>query len=577
MPAWERNLARLRTAARVVDSRWGAPARAGGRTAARTALRRWRGSLRLRVVTITMLCSAMVAAGFGLVVYQSITTGLVEAKRTSALNQMEAGRTRAQQQLSALSAPNDPDLKENLLNLISVLSNATGRPGSYEVVLDSSDQEIAIDPVSRNDAAPRYIPGELRRLVAGSKVNGYQFTRADPDGLGMRPYLAVGTPVELDWGSFELYYLFPLDEEVAAAALVRNTVLITGVALVMLLALIGWLVTNLVVSPVRMAARTAQRLSAGLLHERMTVRGQDELATLAASFNQMAGNLQQQIVQLEELSRLQRRFTSDVSHELRTPLTTVRMAADMLHTAREEFEPHVARSTELLQDELDRFENLLTDLLEISRFDAGFAHLESEAVDVVSVARRAVESLRSVARRQSVRVLLRAPADPVIAEVDPRRVERILRNLVGNAIEYSEGQPVTVTVAADASAVAIAVRDRGIGLRPGEEKLVFNRFWRADPSRARQTGGTGLGLSISMEDTRLHGGWLEASGSPGRGSQFRLTLPVPAGGRLDSSPLRLSPDPDDAAAGPGTCEEEITPSGDWQPVGGWDAAVARDG
>ena len=130
----------------------------------------------------------------------------------------------------------------------------------------------------------------------------------------------------------------------------------------------------------------------------------------------------------------------------------------------------------------------------------------------------------------------------MIAEVDPRRVERVLRNLVGNAVEHGEGKPVRDHPRhATTRAVAITVRDHGVGLKPGEEKLVFNRFWRADPSRARQTGGTGLGLSISLEDARLHGGWLEAWGAPGQGAQFRLTLPARAGDRLISSPLRLVP------------------------------------
>jgi two-component system sensor histidine kinase MtrB len=279
----------------------------------------------------------------------------------------------------------------------------------------------------------------------------------------------------------------------------------------------------------------------------MSVRGTDELAKLASSFNQMAANLQYQIVQLEELSRLQRRFTSDVSHELRTPLTTVRMAAEILHNARQQFSADVARSAELLHDELDRFENLLSDLLEISRFDAGFAQLEAEPVDLVPLVRRVAESLSPLANAQEVPIALDLPDEPVIADVDPRRVERILRNLIGNAVEHGDGKPVTVTLAAHDSAVGITVRDRGVGLRPGEEKLVFNRFWRADPSRARQTGGTGLGLSISLEDSRLHGGWLEAWGVVGKGSQFRLTLPCRAGERLVSSPLPLAPE--DAVAG----------------------------
>ncbi|MGH3660641.1 MAG: MtrAB system histidine kinase MtrB [Micromonosporaceae bacterium] len=538
-------------------------------------VRHWRRSLQLRVVTITLVCSALVVAGFGLVVAQRVTDGLVDAKRDAALGQMESGRRHAQQQLSVLAAHDDPNLKPTLLSLISTLSNVPGRAGEFDVVLDSSDPGISVDPVTTNNAAERYVPKGLHRMVASSGLYGFQFTRANPDGGGMRPYLVVGTPVKLDWGTFELFYLFPLDEETEADSRVRETVLIAGVALVLLLALLAWLVTQLVVSPVRIAARTAQRLSAGLLHERMQVRGEDELATLATSFNQMAGNLQQQIVQLEELSRLQRRFTSDVSHELRTPLTTVRMAADVLHAARGDFRTDVARSAELLQVELDRFEDLLGDLLEISRFDAGFAHLEPEALDVTSIALRVVDLLAPLARRQGVRVEVMAPTEPVIAEVDGRRVERILRNLIDNAIEHGDGKPVVVSVASDQDAVAVLVRDQGIGLRPGDEKQVFNRFWRADPSRARQTGGSGLGLSISLEDARLHGGWLEAAGAVGKGSQFRLTLPVRAGGRLVSSPLRFlvdaAPGPfRDRAADPGPAEGVQPGPGEADPGAGFE-------
>ena len=160
--------------------------------------------------------------------------------------------------------------------------------------------------------------------------------------------------------------------------------------------------------------------------------------------------------------------------------------------------------------------------------------------------RRGMQSLYAFARRCDVTLDVQVPDQDVIAEVDPRRVERILRNLIGNAVEHGEHASVEVRLAADEDAVAVTVRDHGIGLQAGEEKQVFNRFWRADPSRARQTGGTGLGLSISVEDARLHGGWLEAWGAPGRGAQFRLTLPVRAGERLVASPLPLAP-ADDAA------------------------------
>jgi two-component system sensor histidine kinase MtrB len=255
----------------------------------------------------------------------------------------------------------------------------------------------------------------------------------------------------------------------------------------------------------------------------------------------MADSMQRQIRQLADLSRLQQRFVSDVSHELRTPLTTIRMAGDLIHDSRSGFEPTVARSAELLHHELDRFESLLTDLLEISRFDAGAAVLEVEASDLRASVDRAVDAHRTLAARKGTQLVVNQPDEPVIAEMDSRRIERVLRNLVSNAIEHGEGLPVEVTIGSNDSAVAVTVRDHGVGLKPGEAALVFTRFWRADPARARTTGGTGLGLAIALEDARLHAGRLEAWGALGEGSCFRLTLPRKADATITSSPLPLSP------------------------------------
>jgi two-component system sensor histidine kinase MtrB len=255
----------------------------------------------------------------------------------------------------------------------------------------------------------------------------------------------------------------------------------------------------------------------------------------------MADSLQRQITQLEGLSQLQQRFTSDVSHELRTPLTTVQMAADVLHESRGDFPPHVARSAELLHEELDRFERLLSDLLEISRYDAGAAVLDWAPTDLGVLVARVTDGMSALAARHGCELQVTCPPDPVIAEVDARRVERILRNLVGNAIEHGTGKPVEVTLAANRTAAAVTVRDHGVGLSSAEAHQVFDRFWRADPSRVRTVGGSGLGLSISLEDARLHGGWLQVWGQPGVGAQFRLTVPLAAGSDLTSSPLPLRP------------------------------------
>lgn len=502
----------------------------------------WRRSLQVRVVTITLVTSSLLVGGFAYLVAAQSTTILLDNAKQETRARLNNGAVYAEEQLSVHAQPYEAKLQETFKNTIDYLGDGDGdrrQAGGVVVAMMASGYPDIKTATSPTVDVRGMISQELQERVTAGK-RAWQI-RTGNLGERRQTYLVYGKPVPTKFGRVELYYLTPLTGQDEAATKIRTTVLATGMALVILLAVLAALVTRLVVNPVRVAARTAQRLSAGLLDQRMVVDGEDDLALLAASFNQMATNLQRQIVRLEEMSRLQRRFTSDVSHELRTPLTTVRMAADLIFAERDEFDPAVARSAELLQAELDRFESLLTDLLEISRFDAGFAMLDAEPTDLVPVVQRVVDRLDSLAARAGVPLRVHLPDGPVIAEVDPRRVERVLRNLVGNAVEHGEGEPVQVTLGVDKAAVAITVRDRGVGLKPGEEKLVFNRFWRADPSRARQTGGTGLGLSISLEDARLHGGWLEAWGSPGQGAQFRLTLPVRAGDRLTSSPLRLVP------------------------------------
>ena len=331
------------------------------------------------------------------------------------------------------------------------------------------------------------------------------------------PAVMVGSSIQVpSAGAYGLYFVYPMRQEQATMEFIQNSFLIAGLILSVLVGAIAWVVTRQVVTPVRRAAAVAERLASGKLNERMASHGEDDLALLATTFNEMADSLQSQIRQLEGLSRVQQRFVSDVSHELRTPLTTIRMAVDLIHSSRQDFEPSVARSAELLQGELDRFESLLADLLEISRFDAGAANLDLDPVDLRTTLRKVVDAARPLADRRGTHLTLDLPNTPCEAEVDERRVERILRNLVVNAIEHSEGHPVVATARSDGDAVAVVVEDHGVGLRAGEASLVFNRFWRANPARARTTGGTGLGLAIALEEARLHNGWLQAWGRPGK-------------------------------------------------------------
>ena len=196
------------------------------------------------------------------------------------------------------------------------------------------------------------------------------------------------------------------------------------------------------------------------------MRGEDELATLGRSFNAMADSIESQIKELADLSLVQQRFVSDVSHELRTPLTTIRLAADMINDQRDEFDPATARAAELLNAQVQRFEVLLTDLLEISRYDAGSVQLELEPTSLAHLAEDVIASMQQLADQHGTDVRLVAPGGYSPVDMDPRRVRRVVRNLLGNAIEHGEGRPIVVTVDSDQQAVALGVRDYGLGMTP---------------------------------------------------------------------------------------------------------------
>ncbi len=502
----------------------------------------------MRVTTATLVLCAVVVTILGYVLMQTFVAGLYDIKEQSAENIVAQGLAAARNQASWDRTPSAGS-RAAMIALMGQL-RSTGAQ-QYEVYVTLRPQ-FSGPPVFSTGAevgfygeTPR-LPATLTRRVLKEGQNGkllrdWASVAVDQSA---RPVagLAFGAPFGTE---YQLYYFFPLAAEQQIIASMQRTMLLAGIAVVFLLAAIAWLVTRWVVIPVRLAAQGARRLSTGALNERMDVRGTDELAALATSFNEMAASLQDKLEELEDLSKVQRQFVSDVSHELRTPLTTIRLASDVLFAARDQMAADAALSAVLMQGQLERFEALLADLLEISRYDANAATLEAEHVDLCTVVLQSADVAQQLAERRGSKIEFRLPAEPCIAEVDRRRVGRILRNLLVNAVEHGEDKGVVVTAAMDSAAVAVSVRDFGVGLEPGQEQLVFDRFWRADPARARTTGGTGLGLAIALEDARLHDGWLEAWGEPGRGSVFRLTLPRTVGGELHGSPLPLIPSPAD--------------------------------
>ena len=505
---------------------------------------RWFGSLQLRVVASTVVVSLIVVILTGTLLVSRIRTGLLETKVKNSVAEATSG-VRSAQQLADSSDLTQQAGAGQLIDQISTeLSNRAGSPPLYDVLLLANPGSGTTTVPERRSGAieEASIPEQLRIAVEQQKALAYSYTKIRYADGSSGPGLAVGAPLVIpNLGTYELFYVYSTQSEQRTLDLVQSSSAFAGIILVIVLAFIIGFVTRLVLKPVRIAADVAERLAAGRLEERMRVRGEDELARLATAFNSMAGNIKQQIRQLEALSRIQRRFVADVSHELRTPLTTIRMASDLIYENKDELDPATSRSAELLTEQLDRFEELFTELLEISRFDSGQAILDAEGVDLRMLAERVINAAAPLAQAKGSVVSFNQPDQPCLADMDAVRIERVIRNLVVNAIEHGDGKPIVVTIGADDQAVAVSVRDHGVGLRPGEASLVFNRFWRSDPSRARTIGGSGLGLSIALEDARLHGGWLEAWGQPARGAVFRLTLPRKVGTVLQGSPVELEP------------------------------------
>ena len=532
---------------------WGRLGRALARRPARALGRRWRSSLQLRVLASTLTIGLVALAAIGMYVGELTSGGLFDQRREQLLSEATRSTQQAQEFISASAA----DTFTGVALLLEDVTTAQRNGGSGErdvFLLRAPGQTgVGVGATATDRSLVELVSRELKQAVVDDRQH-WQSVAIPVAGGQVEPGIVVGQNVDVPMaGTYQMFFLYSLQAEQDRLDFLLRTLAVAAVAVVGLLGAMTWLVTRRTVHPVRRAAHVAERLADGHLSERMAVRGEDEMATLARTFNEMAESLQDQIHRMEELSMLQRRFVSDVSHELRTPLTTIRMAGEVIHGARDDFDPAIKRSAELLATQLDRFEDLLADLLEISRFDAGAAVLDAERRDLRGIVLQAVDNATPLAERRGSWLHVDLPDVRADADVDPRRVERILRNLLVNGIEHADGSAVEVRVGVDATAVAVTVRDHGVGMTQDEALHVFDRFWRADPARARTTGGTGLGLAISLEDAHLHGGVLEAWGRPGRGACFRLTLPRRAGIRLDGSPLPLAPDHDEpsvADAGP---------------------------
>ena len=517
--------------------------------------RRWRTSLALRTIAITVALSTLAAVIVGATIAVSGGANLFDARRDQLLTSSQNATVQVQLVFDRAAEDQTAELDRVLQDAASVIQStaATTSGGTQFAIQVAPGQPVSgsqITSKSPNLDVDAVVSQDLAAAVgsdAESRVWS-QSSGVQRDDGSVAPTLVTGSPLEVQGREYVMFLIYDISDTAQTLAQIQGTLLGAGVALILLIGGVTWLVLRLVVGPIQVAAETSQKLADGDLDVRLPVRGDDVIATLARSFNGMAESLRGQIVQLAALSTVQQRFVSDVSHELRTPLTTIRLAGDVLYDRRDEFPPDSVRTLELLHTQIERFETLLADLLEMSRYDAGAIEMEVEPVNLVRLIEDEIDAVQTLAATKGSVLELVADGGWFEAEVDPRRIRRVVQNLLGNAIDHGEGRPISVWIDSDADAVAIAVRDHGIGIAPVDLERVFDRFWRADPSRQRTTGGTGLGLAISLEDAALHGGWLQAWSAPGEGSCFRLTLPRRRGRVFTSSPLPLPPDAGDRAS-----------------------------
>ena len=502
---------------------------------------RIRHSLSAKLAVAMTLAALVLLLVFGIIVASQLRSSMFETRKDAILADASLRFSSAQSVFSSSTATSPDQVQESARGALASLKASAAGAGATNVALlrsEGSTPSLRINQIEDEQMRGLITP-QMREAVAqgGAQWQSVGIRASDSDKVS--PGILVGTQVQLPRaGTHELYILYSLAADQRQVDVVLRVLVLSALPIIVTLPIGVFALLHRLLLPVRLTVSAATKAAEGDLDVRVEVHGADEMAALGRAFNAMTSSLQDTISRYDELAKLQQRFVSDVSHELRTPLTTIRMAEDIVWDNREDLPAHARRSAELLHDQTERMEQMLADLLEISRYDAASALLDAEERDLRPIVTRVVEACAELAQRQGVPVEVVAPA-LAAAEIDERRIERVIRNLVVNAIEHADGTRVTITVATSATDVACRVRDRGVGMTQEVADHVFDRFYRADTARARTTGGTGLGLAISTEDVAIHGGRLQAYGEPGKGASFLMTLPKHAGDEIASRPLAL--------------------------------------
>ncbi|NLW14020.1 MAG: HAMP domain-containing histidine kinase [Trueperella sp.] len=488
---------------------------------------RWYSSLSLRVIISIVAAGVLGIVIMGIAISTQVRASIFDAAVETDIEQFSTEVQLSQDRFAA-SSPSVGRTQEVANMLVSsTYDPARGVLGA--VLMRSPDQPAMatqiFEPATASATRVRsLVSPELREIVTESGEIGWQSVGI-PDGESVVPGIIVGATLEIPGsGTYEFYAAYSMLNQQELIGTTIRVMWISVAAMLIILGFVTWAVMRWVLSPVREASDNARQLADGEFDTRMEVRGSDEIAQLAKSFNQMAESLETQFTQMERISKVQTEFVSAVSHELRSPVTTVRMAGQLIYDNREDLPPSLKRAAELQYTQLLNLDATLADLLEISRYDAGGMTLATDVVNIGELVQEVIAVSEPLAQSNGVRVTFETSGD-TDAEVEQRRIRRLVRNLLVNALEHAEGRPVNVVVKANDTAVAIMVQDHGLGISEDQIQHVFDRFWRADSSRVRKSGGTGLGLTIAREDAQIHGGTLEVAGALGVGSTFLLSLP----------------------------------------------------
>ncbi|WP_079184423.1 sensor histidine kinase [Streptomyces uncialis] len=460
--------------------------------------------LRTRLILAFLLVAAVSAGTTATLTYREARNSVVSAAQDTAV----ASFRDEVEQMGSTSLPVLPDrLKEDLQRIAR-----KGKPRPWYVYAEYGTLRIS----SGTNPESSVITPELRRATNSRERLHGSFERVVKDGV---PYLTIGMPVVFRAGGagvlptgLALYAVMPMTEEqtqTEALVSAARAGAMPGLVIALLPALLA---ASSVLRPVRGLRRAARNMGSGKLDTRIPVRGRDELADLARTFNESAGELERSVTELRRAEERARRFASDVSHELRTPLAGMLAVTEVLDEDAERLPPDTARAVRLISAETGKLAVLIEDLMEISRFDARAAELHTDEIDVAETIRRTLQNRHwTGGHPEQVRTDL---PDGIRARLDPRRFDIVVANLVGNALRHGAA-PVTVRLrratAVDGTPLVVTeVTDSGPGIRPDVLPHIFDRFYKADAARTRSVG-SGLGLAITLENVHLHGGTIRAA------------------------------------------------------------------